>query len=157
MILEEVMFILIFVWMLIHMQNHQKPQNSYIACSRGLTNGRQIYDYLRAKGYYFGTVHAAVAGTTKSIYVSNQYSSVVFMKQYSTLTGSSYTWSNKRVNQEWAEMWFLHRNETDGQRQQYEDFIRWLRFEGLQPWQIVSALDWFEAANSGLLSSSGYR
>lgn len=67
MILEEVMFILVFVWMLIHMQNHQKPQNSYIACSGGLTNGRQIYDYLRAKGYYFGTVHTAVVGTTKSM------------------------------------------------------------------------------------------
>ena len=153
--IEDILFILIFAWMIIHVKLHHPPQNTYVAYNRPM-HGRQIYDYLRARGYCFSTIHTAVGGTTRFVYVSNQFSSVVFMKQYSTLTGSSYTWSNKRVNPEWAEMWFLHRNETIAQQQQYEDFQKWLRFEGLQPWQIISVLDWFEAANSGLLNGSVY-
>ena len=153
MILGDIMFILIFVWMMVHMHNNHKPQKTYVAYNRPM-NGRQIFDCLRAKGYCFRTIHT---GTTRFVYVSSQYSSVVFMKRYSTLTGSSYTWSNKRVNQEWAEMWNVYRNETEDQKKQYEDFLRWARFEGLQPWQIISVLDWFEAANSNCIPGTMYR
>ena len=104
----------------------------------------QVIEYLENQGYVFEISEHTAVYTTKYVFVSNAENGIVFQKYINPLIGTHYTWKNGDINDEWADIRSEYENEKDEEKQQYKEYKKWLKFQGLSSAQLTSALDFYE-------------
>lgn len=103
----------------------------------------QVIDYLFKQGFDFKAEELTSVYTTQYIYVSSEENEIAFQKIKNPLIGNMYSWCNRDVNDEWAEIKNTYENDTPEERQQYTEYRKWLDYHGLTSYQLTDALDYY--------------
>ena len=104
---------------------------------------QQIIEYLFRQGFDFQARESTSVYTTQYIYVSSEENEIAFQKIKNPILGNIYTWCNKDVNEEMAEIKKTYENDTLEKQRQYNEYEKWLDYHGLTSSQLTDALDYY--------------
>jgi len=106
---------------------------------------QEVVEYLQGQGFVFEIDEHTSTFTTTYVYVSNQNSGIVFQKVTNPILGVHYTWKNRDINDEWADIRSSYDNDSAEEQKQFSEFEKWIQSEGLSIQQLTGALDYYEA------------
>ena len=104
----------------------------------------EVIEYLKNQGYEFENSEYTYIYTTKYTYVSNKNNKIRFQKITNNIIGISYSWQNGDINDKWPEITSTYKNTSDEEKKQYQEYEKWLEYEGLTTSQITEALDYYD-------------
>lgn len=109
----------------------------------------QIIEFLEEQGYEFKThSDSTLMGIDrKYIYTYDENSTIWIQKIVDPYTGTSYSWHNSDLNDEYAEIKNTYKNTEYDEEQQYKEYQKWLKYYGLTNKQMIDALDYYDENN----------
>ena len=114
-------------------------------------NEQELVTYLQNKGYKFSAYKDTLTNiTTYYIYVKNN--NIAFQRIDNPYLGTTYSWSNNNINDEWANILEPDKNTKENEKQQYSAYLKWLNNVNLDKSQIITVLDYYYKNNNGFAS-----
>lgn len=98
---------------------------------------KEVKNYLEEKGY---TITAKKSSYTSYIYIRK--GNVTIKRIEKTVTGTSYSWKNSKINGDWADIGKTSENDDTTKKLQYNEYTQWLKEINLSKEQIIDVLDY---------------
>lgn len=124
-------------------------KNNKINKNKGSYTSFQIIEFLEEEGFEFKMKRdSTLMGINrKYIYAYDDSSTIWIQKIVDPYTGTSYTWHNSDLNDEYAEIKNTYKNDGYKKEQQYKEYQKWLKYYGLTNKQIIDTLDYYDENN----------
>ncbi len=136
-------------------KNGNNPSNSYDDVSNQVNSDQiskftdlEVIEFLEKQGYLFSATGFNENSNTQYIYVSNTENEICFQKIINRFIGTHYYWKNDDINSEWADIKSNYENVKDEEKKQYDEYKKWLEFQGLTSKQLTDALDCYQILQS---------
>ena len=111
-------------------------------------SSNEVIKYLEDKGCEFDIQNFTYIYTTHYVYVSCESHKISFQKiEGSALNTIMYSWQLDSLNDDWADILEIDKNDKSGEKAQYKEYEKWLKKIGLTSSQIIDVLDYYDDNN----------
>ena len=133
------------------LQNNSKNEKTY-SIDGSKMNNTELLEMFKKEDYTI-SMKQFVSTTYKyhsnPIYIilENEREGIEVQRIIGTLTGTLMTYSDDSINDKYADLLQLSRNDTEQEQEQYEAFLSWLKKYNISKTQLSSMLDLYYENN----------